>query len=218
MFSADLTFLSQLVPALLQGAIVTVQLAAIAFSASLVFGLFIALAQRASKPFEVVCSAYVEIVRNTPVLVQLYLVYYGLPLAGLILDAFWCGALVLIVQGSAYVAEIYRGGLQSISVRQFEAGRALGFSPINLYRRIILPQMLARVVAPLTNQASSTIKDTAQAATIAVTEMTKVGQIWMERSGNSYDVFLMLAILYLVLTTGAGLIGRMVERRVAFAT
>lgn len=214
---ADLTFLSQLFPALLQGAVVTVQLAVLTFAASLVLGLGVALAQRANRPFSLACAAYVEVVRNTPVLVQLYLVYYGLPLVGVMFDAFWCAALVLTVQGSAYIAEIYRGGLQTISVRQYEAGRALGMSPLTLYRQVILPQMFARVVAPLTNQASSTIKDTAQAATIAVTEMTKTGQIWMERSGNSYDVFLMLAVLYLALTTAAGAVGRLIEKRVAFA-
>lgn len=215
---ADFTFLSQLFPALLQGVIVTVQLATITFLASLALGLAVVLAQRASRPFALACGAYIEIVRNTPVLVQLYLAYYGLPLVGVMLDAFWCGALVLTLQGSAYVAEIYRGGLQSVSVRQFEAGRALGMSQVTLYRRVVLPQMFARVVGPLTNQASSTIKDTAQAATIAVTELTKVGQIWMERSANSYDVFLLLACLYLALTTLAGLAGRVIERRVAFAT
>jgi His/Glu/Gln/Arg/opine family amino acid ABC transporter permease subunit len=215
--SFDPHFIARLIPALLQGAIVTVHLAILAFLMALAWGLVIAMAARRRDAVGVIAQGYVQVMRNTPTLIQLYLVYYGLPMIGFMLNEYMCGLLVLGLQGGAYVAEIYRGGLQSISQKQFEAGRALGMTSFMLHQRVILPQMFARVIPPLTNQATATLKDTAQVATIAVTELTKTSQIWLERSGNSFDVFATVAIVYLVLTTAAGLLGRFIERRLAFA-
>ncbi|HMK80531.1 MAG TPA: ABC transporter permease subunit, partial [Xanthobacteraceae bacterium] len=133
------------------------------------------------------------------------------------LSGFASGLLALCLQNGGYVAEIYRGGLQSISLRQFEAGKALGMRRWTLYSIVIVPQLAARVIPPLTNQAISIIKDTAQVAAIAVMDVMKVAQIWVESSANTYDVFLGVAVIYLCLTTCAGLIGKLLERRLAFA-
>ena len=125
--------------------------------------------------------------------------------------------LALCIQNGGYVAEIYRGGLQSVSQRQYEAGRALGMRRWTLYTTVIMPQVIARVIPPMTNQAISIIKDTSQVAAIAVMEMMKVAEVWVESSANTYDVFAGVAIIYLVLTSVAGLIGKVTERRLAFA-
>lgn len=212
----DLLFIGRLIPALLHGAVTTLQLAIASFLIVLIWGLVVALAQQRGRAISAVCRGYTEFVRNTPMLILLYLAYFGLPMVGITLSEFGCGLLVLTFQNGGYVAEIYRGGLQSINRRQYEAGRALGMRTVTLYRTVILPQMLVRVIPPLTNQATVTIKDTAQVSVIALMEMTKTGQVWLERSGNPYDVFVTVAILYLAFTSAAGALGRLLERRWAF--
>jgi ABC-type amino acid transport system permease subunit len=102
-------------------------------------------------------------------------------------------------------------------MRQYEAGRALGMRRWTLYRIVVIPQVVARIIPPMTNQAISITKDTSQVAAIAVMDMMKVAQVWVESSANTYDVFLGVAVIYLVLTSIAGLAGKLFERRLAFA-
>ncbi len=212
----DLLFITRLIPALLKGAVTTMELAVLTFGIVLVWGLVVALLAQRSGVVARICGIYVQFVRNTPILIQFYVVYFGLPSVGIRFSEFASALLVLSFQNGGYMAEIYRGGLQAVSARQAEAGRALGLGRIALYRYVILPQVFARVVPAITNQASTIIKDTAQAGTIAVLEMTKTAQIWLERSGNPYDVFITLSLIYLSLNTAAGLIGKAAERRLAF--
>ena len=213
----DPNFIARLIPALLDGAEVTVELAALTMVICLFWGLLVALAHGARGPLGWIAGGYIQVVRNTPLLIQLYLVYFGFSMAGFGLSGFASGLLALCAQNGGYVAEIYRGGLQSVSIRQFEAGRALGMRRWTLYTTVILPQVVARVVPPLTNQSIAIIKDTSQVAAIAVMEIMKITEVWVETSANTYDVFLGAALIYLVLTSIAGLIGKLAERRLAFA-
>jgi His/Glu/Gln/Arg/opine family amino acid ABC transporter permease subunit len=213
----DLNFLLRLIPALLEGAEVTVELAVLTMLICLVWGLIVALAHASRGPLSWIAGAYIQVVRNTPLLIQMYLVYFGLSMIGMGLSGFASGLLALCIQNGGYMAEIYRGGLQSVSPRQYEAGRALGMRRWTLYTSVIMPQMIARVIPPLTNQAISITKDTAQVAAIAVMDMMKVAQVWVESSANTYDVFLGAALIYLALTTVISLAGRVAERRLAFA-
>jgi polar amino acid transport system permease protein len=213
----DLNFILRLIPALLEGLEVTVELSILTIAICLVWGLLVALANATRGPLSWLAAAYIQIVRNTPLLIQMYLVYFGLGLAGLPLSGFLCGLLALCLQNGGYVAEIYRGGLQSIGARQFESGRALGMRRWTLYRVVVLPQVIARVIPPLANQGISIIKDTSQVAAIAVMDIMKVAQIWVESSANTYDVFLAVGLLYLTLTTVVSVGARFAERRLAFA-
>jgi His/Glu/Gln/Arg/opine family amino acid ABC transporter permease subunit len=213
----DLHFIARLIPALLQGAGVTIELAVLTIAICLVWGLLVALANATHGPLSWISSAYIQIVRNTPLLIQMYLVYFGLGMAGLPLSGFLCGLLALCLQNGGYVAEIYRGGLQSVSARQYESGRALGMRRWTLYRVVVLPQVIARVIPPLANQGISIIKDTSQVAAIAVMDIMKVSQIWVESSANTYDVFLAVGLIYLSLTTVVSFGARFAERRLAFA-
>ena len=212
----DVHFLARLFPPLLEGAQVTVELAILTMAICLVWGLIVALGQATRGPLGWAAGAYIQIVRNTPLLIQMYLVYFGLSMAGIPLSGFASGLLALCLQNGGYVAEIYRGGLQSVSPRQFEAGRALGMRRWTLYRSVILPQVIARVIPPLANQGISITKDTSQVAAIAVMDIMKVSQVWVESSANTYDVFLAVALIYLVLTSVITLGARLVERQLAF--
>ena len=209
--------MARLIPALLDGAEITVELAALTFLICLVWGLLVALARLTHGPLGWIAGGYIQAVRNTPLLIQLYIIYFGFSLGGFPLSGFMSGLLALCIQNGAYVAEIYRGGLQSVSQRQYEAGRALGMRRWTLYTTVIMPQVMARVIPPMTNQAISITKDTSQVAAIAVMEMMKVAEIWVEASANTYDVFLCVALIYLILTSAAGMVGKMTERWLAFA-
>jgi polar amino acid transport system permease protein len=213
----DINFIARLIPALLEGAVITVELAVLTFLICLVWGLLVALAQATRGPLSWIAGGYIQAVRNTPLLIQLYIIYFGFAIGGFPLSGFMSGLLALCIQNGGYVAEIYRGGLQSVSQRQFEAGRALGMRRWTLYTTVIMPQVIARVIPPMTNQAISIIKDTSQVAAIAVMEMMKVAEVWVESSANTYDVFAGVAIIYLVLTSIAGLIGKVAEHRLVFA-
>ena len=214
----DTHFLARLFPALLEGAEVTVELAVLTMAICLVWGLLVALAQATKGPLGWAAGGYIQIVRNTPLLIQMYLIYFGLSLIGIPLSGFASGLLALCLQNGGYVAEIYRGGLQSVSLRQFEAGRALGMRRWTLYRSVILPQVAARVIPPLANQGISITKDTSQVAAIAVMDIMKVAQVWVESSANTYDVFLAVALIYLVLTSVVTLAAKLAERRLAYVS
>jgi len=214
--SEDLHFELRLIPALIGGAEITVELAVLTFAICLVWGLVVALARSAHGPLAWIAGVYIQAVRNTPLLIQMYIIYFGFSMVGFGLSGFASGLLALCIQNGGYVAEIYRGGLQSVSQRQYEAGRALGMQRWTLYTTVILPQVVARVIPPMTNQAIAIIKDTSQVAAIAVMEMMKVAEVWVESSANTYDVFAGVAIIYLVLTSAAGLIGKIAEGRLAF--
>jgi His/Glu/Gln/Arg/opine family amino acid ABC transporter permease subunit len=213
----DPHFIARLVPALLEGAEVTIELAVLTILICVIWGLLVALANGARGPLSWAAAAYIQIVRNTPLLIQMYLIYFGLGFAGLPLSNFLCGLLALCLQNGGYVAEIYRGGLQSVSARQFEAGRALGMRRWTLYRVVVLPQVISRVIPPLANQGITIIKDTSQVAAIAVMDIMKLAQIWVEKSANTYDVFLAVALIYLTLTTIVSFGAKFAERRLAFA-
>jgi len=213
----DPRFIARLIPALIEGAEVTVELAALTFAICLVWGLIVALANGTRGPLSWIAGTYIQVVRNTPLLIQLYIVYFGLSMIGMGLSGFASGLLALCIQNGGYMAEIYRGGLQAVSLRQYEAGRALGMRRWTLYSTVIIPQVVARIIPPMTNQAISIIKDTSQVAAIAVMEMMKVAEVWVESSANTYDVFLGVAVIYLALTSVAGLMGKLFERQLAFA-
>ena len=213
----DPRFIARLIPALIEGAEVTVELAVLTFAICLVWGLIVALANGTRGPLSWIAGTYIQVVRNTPLLIQLYIVYFGLSMIGMGLSGFASGLLALCIQNGGYMAEIYRGGLQAVSLRQYEAGRALGMRRWTLYSTVIIPQVVARIIPPMTNQAISITKDTSQVAAIAVMEMMKVAQIWVESSANTYDVFFGVAVVYLVLSSVAGLAGKLIERQLAFA-
>src|SRR3954451_3284306 len=142
----DLAFVGRFLPGLLEGTLITLELSVLAIAAALTFGVAVALAALSrNRLLQWVAGAFVQCLRNTPLLVQLYLVYFGLGMIGLPLSAFVSGLIALAAQNAAYMAEIYRGGLQSISLRQIEAGRALGMRRRDIFELIELPQAFMRV-------------------------------------------------------------------------
>lgn len=154
---------------------------------------------------------YIELVRNTPLLLQIYLSYFGLPLIGLPLSAFLCGVIAIASQHGAFLCEIYRAGIEAISKRQWEGALALGMTRRRALRQVILPQAFLKVVPPIGNQLVILIKDTSLVSAIGIIELTLSGKMVIERSGASFEVFLFIAVVYLLLTTSFGVVLRLAE-------
>jgi His/Glu/Gln/Arg/opine family amino acid ABC transporter permease subunit len=199
----------------LEGALVTGELAVSAIAIVIVWGLVVAVARLSRLPgLATVAGGYIQLMRNTPLLVQIYFIYFGFAMAGFALSGFASGLLALCLQNGAYAAEIYRGGLQSLSIKQIEAGRALGMTPWLTFRIVVLPQVIARVVPPLGNQFVLILKDTSIVSAIAVGELMHVGKLLSERTAATYEIFFALAAFYLVMTSIVTTLVRLYERRV----
>lgn len=209
-------FLARYLSVFLEGALVTVELALAAIAIVIVWGLVVAVARLSRvRGLAPLAGGYIQLMRNTPLLVQIYFIYFGFAMAGFGLSGFASGLLALCLQNGAYAAEIYRGGLQSLSVKQIEGGRALGMTPWLTFRIVVLPQAVARVVPPLGNQFVLILKDTSIVSAIAVGELTHVGKLLSERTAATYEIFFVLAAFYLVMTSIVTTLVRLYERRVA---
>jgi His/Glu/Gln/Arg/opine family amino acid ABC transporter permease subunit len=214
----DLGFVSRIAPTLAQGLLTTLALAIPAIALSTLWGVPVVMGLMArSRAVSRLTGAYVEVVRNTPVLVQMFFIFFGSGVLGYPLSGFVAALLSLVLQNGAYVAEIYRGGIRSITYRQAEAGLALGLTPRRAFRIIVLPQALRKVVPSLSNQGILMIKDTSLAATISVAEMTFQARLLADRTAAVFEIFFTLALFYLALTAIFSGAMRLLERRVRIA-
>jgi polar amino acid transport system permease protein len=205
-----------LLPKLVAGFAITLAIATAAMPLALVFGLLLLLPRlENSAVLEAPIAAFIEVMRNTPLLLQIYLVYFGLPLLGFYPSEFTCGVLGIAVQHGCFLTEIYRGAIESVSRRQWDAARAIGMGRLKAFRHVILPQALLRILGPLGNQLIILIKDTSLVSAIGVMELTMTGKMAIERSAASAEVFIAIALFYLVLTSGVGGALRVIEARTA---
>ena len=209
-------FLIAQFPKLLAGFFITVGISAAAIPLALALGLLL-LAPRMAKN-RLISGAtvgYVDLMRNTPLLVQIYLIYFGLPVLGFFPSEFSCGVAGIALQHAAFLVETYRAGIESISQRQWEAARAIGMGRFKAFRIVILPQAMMRILGPLGNQLIVLIKDTSLVSAIGVAELTLTGKVIIERSAASVEIFVAIALFYLVLTSVLGGAFRLIEYRVA---
>lgn len=202
---------------LARGAWLTIALWALAFVFGLAAGLPLGLARAASRRLlSWPASAWIEVFRNTPVLVQLVWFYYAFPvLSGVQMPAFVAAALGLALNTSAYCAEIWRGGIQGIVRGQWEAGRALGMTAPTLLRRIILPQAIRRMVPAFTNRAIELAKVTSIASVISVHELMYEARLLSSNTFRPLEVFTVIAVVYFVLIYPGTLLSYRLERRLA---
>jgi polar amino acid transport system permease protein len=208
--------LRSLFPRLLEGFTVTLGVAGASMALALVLALLLLGPRMARSPAIVApVEAYIELMRNTPLLLQIYLIYFGLPLLGFFPSEFVCGAVGIALQHAAFLVEILRGGIESISQRQWEAARSIGMRRLAAFRYVILPQTFLRVLGPLGNQLIILVKDTSLVSAIGVMELTMVGKVAIERSAVSIEIFAAIAVFYLVLTSVLGGALRLIERRTA---
>lgn len=192
--------------ALLNGTVTTVTVTLCSLAISCVAGLLIGLARLrpAIRLLYWPATLYVVVIRGTPLLVQLFLLFFGLPQVGVQLPAFFCAILGLSVYSAAYVSEVVRGAIQSIDRGQMEAARSLGMSYRGAMRDIIVPQALIRMVPPLGNEVVALIKNSALVSLLTIHELMFEGNAIISVTYRSLEVYLAIAAIYLLLTLSAG--------------
>lgn len=212
--SSEWAFAVSILPILLLGLVVTLEATFLGFFIALVLGLILAVLKAAPTRFVSWPAKIVsEFLRDTPLLVQLFFLYYVLPEYGLVLPAFLTGALALGVQYSAYMSEVYRAGLEAVSRGQREAARALNLTPVRTFTHIILPQAIPRIVPALGNYLVSISKDVPVLSVVTVLEMLGVAKIIGDRTFDYLVPLSMVGGIYLILTLVASAGVRYVDAR-----
>jgi His/Glu/Gln/Arg/opine family amino acid ABC transporter permease subunit len=197
-----------------RGVWMTAIMAVSSLTFGLPLGLALALARvQPRRALAAPAAVYVEVMRGTPLLVQILFVYFVLPTAGINLPASASGILALTMNAAAYISEVIRAGIVSIDAGQMEAARALGMTYWQAMRRIILPQTLRRVVPPLTNEGIALLKDSSLVSVIGLTELARTGQELASRYAAPLTIWPLIALLYLALTFPLTRVAEYLERR-----
>ncbi|CQR70417.1 Glutamate transport membrane-spanning protein [Sporomusa ovata] len=200
---------------LLLGAGVTVQITVLSVGFGLLIGMFVGIARLSTLwPVKVLAAIYVDFIRGTPLLVQIFLIYFALPIiVGQRIDPFIAAITACSINSGAYVAEIFRGGIQSIDKGQIEAGRSLGMTWVQTMRYIILPQAFKRIIPPLGNEFIAMLKDSSLVSVIGFEELTRRGQLVIARTYGSFEIWITVAFIYLVMTLTISRFVDYLERR-----
>jgi|SRR6516162_52753 ectoine/hydroxyectoine ABC transporter permease protein EhuC len=202
---------------LLAGARATILVTIAALLIGMVIGLVVGMARLSKRPYVAgPATAYIEVFRNTPALVQLIWVYYCLPiLTGLNMNALISCTIALAVNGSAYLAEIFRGGIQSIDRGQVEAARTLGMSHLQTMRKVVLPQAFRRMIPPFVNESVALLKFSSLVSVLGVADLTYQAQVLSTTTFRPIEIFTFIAIVYFGLCTLLSYSARRLERRLA---
>lgn len=201
-------------PYILNGAFVTVKITAISLVLSILFGFLLAFMKISSiRTLRIIASVYIEIIRAAPVLLQLFIVYFGLTSFGIRLQPFWAAVLTFGFIGAAYAAEVFRSGIEAVDRGQYEASRSLGMSHALAMRRVIVPQAFALILPPFTNFVISLIKDTSLALTIAVPEIMYRSYDAASQSFRSMEIYAMAGVLYLAICLPLSQLATALERK-----
>lgn len=205
-------------PILLQGAKITLEFTVVSVFFGAILGLFFALGRMSHNYIiKKLCAAYIDFFRGTPLLVQILIIYVGVPqLFGFSMPdnyQYIAGFTALSLNCGAYTAEIFRSGIQSIDPGQFEAARSLGMSHYQAMRYIILPQAFKVVVPPLGNEFIAMLKDSSLLAFIAIEDLLYTGKIIVGRTFQSMPIYLMVALMYLAMTMVLSMLVNYTEKR-----
>jgi polar amino acid transport system permease protein len=168
---------------------------------ALVLGLIVGLSRLAHfAPIRWAAAAYIQFFRGTPLLTQLFFIFFALPYGGIVLPPFIAGWLGLTLNYAAYMAEVFRGGIQAVPRGQYEAAKALGMTKGKMMRRIIIPQAFRIIVPPLGNFLVSIFKDSSLVSVITMRDLTFTGQILAASTFKYFEIFGLVSILYLAIS------------------
>ena len=215
--SFDFSLIWNSLPRLLAGAGVTIEITAIAVGLGFIFGLITSVCRLSGvKTLQVIAVCYVNIIRGTPMLVQIFLIYFALPMViGERINPFVAAVAACSINSGAYVSEIFRAGIQSVDKGQMEAGRSLGLSWMQTMRYVIMPQAFKHVIPPLGNEFISMTKETSLVSVIGFEELTRRGQLIIAKTYGSFEIWLTVAAIYLVMTLTIARLVSYLERRFA---
>ncbi len=198
----DFSMVSLSMPLLLAGAAVTLKITAMAVGLGMVFGLIAAIGTLCNnRVIHCIARVYVVFIRGTPLLVQIFILYFALPvILGTRIDPFTAAVAACSINSGAYVAEIFRAGIQSISIGQRRAALSLGMTNYQAMRYVILPQAFKRVIPPLGNEFIAMLKDSSLVSVIGFEELTRKGQLIIADTYASVEIWTAVALLYLAMT------------------
>jgi polar amino acid transport system permease protein len=201
-------------PTLLHGAWVTIMVSVASYVFALIGGLIFGIARMARLwPIRAAATAYVQFIRGTPLLLQLFFIYYVLPYGGIVLTPFASGVLGLTINYSAYMAEVFRSGIQAIPRGQWEAARSLGMPRRLLMRRIIMPQAIRIIIPAIGNFFVAIFKDSALVSVITMRDLMFSGELLASATFKHFEIFTMVAIIYFIISYPAAKLVEFLEAR-----
>ena len=197
------------------GAGVTIEITAFSVAIGFFIGLFVGIARISQfKILRIMAAVYADCIRGTPLLVQIFLIYFALPMAiGQRVEPFIAAVVACGINSGAYVSEIFRAGIQAIDVGQMEAGRSLGLTWWQTMRFIILPQAFKNILPPLGNEFIAMLKDSSLVSVIGFEELTRRGQLIIAQTYGSFEIWMTVAVLYLIMTMAISRIVAFLEKR-----
>jgi len=211
----DFALIVESIPFLLKGAVYTVQVSILAIVVGLVMGwLFGLAAVSRMSMLRVITVMYVQFFRGTPLLVQIFLIYFGLPALGINIPAYWSGVIALGLNSGGFQAEIVRAGIESIDRGQSEAARSIGMSWLQTLVFILVPQTVRRVIPPLTNELITLVKSSSLLSAIAALELTHAGQLIIARTFAPFEIYAAVALIYLLIVSLLSRASALLEKRV----
>lgn len=205
-------------PSLLSGLGVTIEVAVISLILAVIFGIILGIFSISnSKILKSISTIYIYIVRGTPLMVQALFLYFGVGQAlNIRFDPIAAGIITLTVNATAYMAEIFRGGIQAVDKGQMEAARCLGLNYSKTMRKVILPQAVKIMIPSILNQFIVTLKDTSILTVISIRELTSAGQIIIARNFKSLQMYAIVACMYFIVITVLTLISSYIERKISY--
>lgn len=211
----DFELIQRALPILLMGAGVTIEITAFSVAIGFFIGLFVGIARISQfKILRIMAAVYADCIRGTPLLVQIFLIYFALPMAiGQRVEPFIAAVAACGINSGAYVSEIFRAGIQAIDVGQMEAGRSLGLTWWQTMRFIILPQAFKNILPPLGNEFIAMLKDSSLVSVIGFEELTRRGQLIIAQTYGSFEIWMTVAVLYLIMTMVISRIVAFLEKR-----
>jgi len=211
----DFELIQRALPILLMGAGVTIEITAFSVAVGFFIGLFVGIARISQfKILQIMAAVYADCIRGTPLLVQIFLIYFALPMAiGQRVEPFIAAVAACGINSGAYVSEIFRAGIQAIDVGQMEAGRSLGLTWWQTMRFIILPQAFKNILPPLGNEFIAMLKDSSLVSVIGFEELTRRGQLIIAQTYGSFEIWMTVAVLYLIMTMAISRIVAFLEKR-----
>lgn len=211
----DFELIEKALPILLLGAGVTIEITVVSVFIGFCIGLFVGIARICKvKVLRILAAIYADCIRGTPLLVQIFLIYFALPiLTEHRVEPFVAAVAACGINSGAYVSEIFRAGIQAIDVGQMEAGRSLGLSWWQTMYYIILPQAVRNILPPLGNEFIAMLKDSSLVSVIGFEELTRRGQLIIAQTYGSFEIWSTVAILYLIMTLAISRVVAMLEKK-----
>ncbi len=205
-----------IIPKLLEGTAVTIELTVIAIAMGVLMGIPVALGRvYGNKAIYAFCTFFVEIIRGTPLLTQLFILYFGLPSIGIMLSPFLAALIGMGINSAAYQAEYFRGAIQSVKKEQLIAAYSLGMKQNQAIRYIVLPQMFRLVIPSWSNELIYLLKYSSMAYMIQAPEIMSQGRLIASRNFRTFEVFIVVALIYLILVLVLSKILDLMERRLS---